>query len=239
MKAVLFDIDGVLVETRELHRDAFITALASVGLTMTPEEHAADFNGLPTTVKIERLIASKRLCACKREVVIETKQMLTERLIAELQVDPTKRELVELLLLDGYRSGAVSNAIRSTVVKLLDRLQLLPLMEVVISNEDVKATKPAPDGWLAAMRIMGVTPDETLILEDSPPGIASAYASGAHVMEVTGPDEVTSERVFSTLGRLRRGSEQRQGLAETGQSLWGDGALLRASPIHAVGAAGD
>lgn len=237
MKAVLFDIDGVLVETRGLHRDAFIAALASVGVTMTPEEHTAEYNGLPTTVKVQRLIDAKRLCACKREVVIQTKQMLTERLIAGLGVDPTKRELVETLILDGYRVGAVSNAIRSTVVGLLDRLNLLPLMEVVISNEDVRATKPDPDGWLVAMRQLGVSADETLILEDSPPGIASAYASGAHVMEVSGPDEVTSERVFLTLGRLRRRSEQRQGLDQAGEPLRGDGSLLRAGPADALGAA--
>ena len=235
MKAILFDLDGVLVDTEGLHREAFIHACNLFEVGMTGEEHDQRFNGLPTRLKLAKLVDEGRLAASLAPLVYEAKQRSTGLLIDEyIAADPQKRALLDVLHESGYQLGVVSNAIRSSVLKMLQRAGLMSHLSVVLSNEDVEHPKPAADGWWRAMALLGVSPEETLVIEDSPPGIASAYASGAQVMEVSGPDEVTSERI---LNRLRRGSEQRQGLAETGQSLRGDGSLLRASPQDALGAA--
>jgi len=101
----------------------------------------------------------------------------------------------------GYRLCVCSNAIRKSVHLMLEKSDLLKYMEFVLSNEDIKNPKPHPEMYHAAIKKLGLSPTEVLIVEDAPHGIAAAKASGAHVCEVSGFAEVNYERIEDCIRR--------------------------------------
>jgi HAD superfamily hydrolase (TIGR01509 family) len=83
-----------------------------------------------------------------------------------------------------------SNSIRATVEAMMHRAHLSKYLDVTLSNEDVERPKPAPDIYIAAMLKLGVSPSETLIVEDNEHGLQAARASGAHVLVVRDVNDV-------------------------------------------------
>jgi HAD superfamily hydrolase (TIGR01509 family) len=84
-----------------------------------------------------------------------------------------------------------SNSIRETVIAALTKLDLIDLVDLVVSNEDVKNPKPHPEMYWKCMTHFGKIPAKTLIIEDSSVGLAAAYASGAMVLKVNRPMDIT------------------------------------------------
>jgi dTDP-glucose pyrophosphorylase len=82
---------------------------------------------------------------------------------------------------------------------MLAKLGLIEYMDLIISNEDVKNSKPHPEMYWRAMSMMGVLPEETLIVEDSPPGLLAAARSRANVLRVNNPQDLTDEKLYSKL----------------------------------------
>jgi HAD superfamily hydrolase (TIGR01509 family) len=200
VKAILFDLDGVLVDAVALHREAFLSALLIGEVMMTAEEHDRSLNGLPTRIKLRELVREGRISEELAPIIADHKQRMTRALIEKyVHHDQQKYDLIRGLKADGYFVGCVSNAVWSSVTRMLHRAGLLGLMDIVLSNEDLENPKPAPDGWHIAMKRLGVYPSQTLIIEDSEPGLISARASGAHVLAVRDPTEVTRERIDAAL----------------------------------------
>ena len=199
-RAVLFDLDGVLVDGAPLHREALNLALVAVGGKAQDAVMEALLEGLPTAQKLKPLVQHGFCPAGQEDMLATTKQVITRRLMEErIHPEAAKVELVKALARDGYALGVVSNAIGPSVDRFLQLAGLTWPMSVVLSNQSVPRPKPHPDGWIIAMYEIGSKPEHTLIVEDSIPGIESAYASGAHVMEVAGPHEVTRDRVYAAL----------------------------------------
>jgi HAD superfamily hydrolase (TIGR01509 family) len=188
-RAVLFDLDGVLVDTMAIHRDAFLIAIRGEGIQMDAEEHDATLAGLPTVVKLDRL----GVLRSDAPAIVERKQAITRNLIENaVTPDLEKCHLLRDLAQDGYALGVYSNAIHATVTRVLQLADLVWPLAVILSNEHVTRPKPAPDGWIIAMYEIGAKPERTWIVEDAPPGIASAKASGANLIEVAGPLETVT-----------------------------------------------
>ena len=99
--------------------------------------------------------------------------------------------------------GVASNSVRRTVEEMMQRSNLLAYLDFMISNEDVSLPKPDPEMYLLGMSRLGVTPEETLIVEDNENGVRAARASGAHVMVVEGPDDVTLDAIHHHIERAR------------------------------------
>ena len=193
MSGVLFDLDGVLVDSMPLHREAFLSAVRPF-LSLTAEEHDAQLAGLPTREKLRILGFSE----ADARAIEEDKQAITGRLVFDrIRPDPTKTALFHELRVQGIATAVVSNAVAHSVTTILGLMELSP--DLIVTNEDVPRAKPHPDPYIIAMYELGLRPDRTLIVEDAPPGIASATASGAHVLVVSGPEEVNLERVLGAL----------------------------------------
>ena len=108
-------------------------------------------------------------------------------------------KLFQELEQQNYLIGVCSNSIRRTVLTALAKTQLMEYCSVIISNEDVKNSKPHPEMYWKAMSMMTVLPEETLIVEDSPPGLLAAERSRANYIRVDNPYDVTRDKVFSNL----------------------------------------
>lgn len=196
IRAVLFDLDGVLVDADEWHFEALNLALADHDLpTISWQEHLTIYKGIPTSRKLA--IYKERHGVETPKTIPYQKQFWTGHFIeAKCKPDPVKVDMIRRLS-ERYEIGVCSNAIRQTVDTMLDRSGLE--VDFSLSNEDVERHKPEPDIYLKAFEELGFRPDECVIVEDSDAGKTAARASGAHVCEVNGPDEVNYYRVLATI----------------------------------------
>lgn len=204
IKAILFDMDGVLIEAKDWHYEALNQALNLFGMPIDRYAHLATFDGLPTKKKLEMLGLTHGLPAGLHGFISEMKQSYTETLIYSL-CRPTFHHQFALskLKTEGYKLAVCSNSVRATVALMMRLSRLDEYLEVQFSNEDVAKPKPAPDIYLAAMKHLGLQPDECLIVEDNDHGILAAQASGGHVMRVATTDDVTYERINAVISGIQ------------------------------------
>ena len=191
---VLFDMDGVLIDATEWHYDALNEALGIFGFVIGREEHIARFNGMTTRNKLEILSLEKGLPRELHEIISEVKQDRTLR-IAARECFPTAAHLILLSALKnkGMKVGVVTNSIRMTTEFMLQYSGVAKFLDVLVTNEDVENPKPAPDGYLLAMKKLDSNPAKTVVVEDGMHGIQAAKAAGARVVEVRDPGDVSLE----------------------------------------------
>lgn len=192
IKLILFDLDGVLVDAKKIHYDALNIALRehSESYVISWDEHLNKYDGLKTKQKLQLLTSEKKLPISLHETVWNRKQELTILAMQSLYSSAELIGTLQELSRDGYRLGCCSNSIRKTVFTVLTRLGIMEYFDIALSNEDVNNSKPHPELYWKAMSMMGVFPDETLIVEDSPPGLLAATMSYANILRVKNPAEV-------------------------------------------------
>lgn len=185
IKAVLFDMDGVLIDAKDWHYEALNKALGLFGLGISRYDHLHTFDGLPTKVKLEMLSEQYYLPKELHSFINQVKQKYTQELI-ELKCRPMFHHEYALSKLkkEGYKIAVCSNSIRSTIEMMMKKAELIDYIDLIVSNEDVKKAKPDPEMYNTAMEKFGLQPNECLIVEDNPNGIAAAKASGGYVLPV-------------------------------------------------------
>lgn len=190
-KAVLFDLDGVLVNMPDAHYEALNRALSLFGAKIEQEEHYGFFNGLPSRKKLALLEEQGRLPEGLTEFINDVKQQYTKELIPRYcPPDHAKLIMMRHLKRGGLNVACCSNSIQETLHLMLKSAQLFDDMDLIVGNDEVSKPKPDPEMYLVAMEKLKVTPEETIIVEDSPHGIEAAEASGATVYKVRGVEDV-------------------------------------------------
>ena len=197
--AILFDLDGVLVNMPEGHYEALNSALGLFGVEIGRDEHNTRFNGLPTRKKLEELERQGRLPEGLREFINEVKQQYTKELIPRYCTpDYSKIILLAELQRQRYKLACCSNSIRETLHLMLKTAHLFNFFDLILGNDEITNPKPNPEIYLTAFERLDVSPSECIIVEDSPHGIAAAEASGASVYAVRGVQDVDTS-LFSTI----------------------------------------
>lgn len=207
IKSILFDLDGVLVNTRVLHYETFRDALQGVcpEKQLSWADHEKTFDGLSTKLKIQRCIQLGWITEEQGSTLFEKKQELTmQRLPLTVKPRNALRFMLITLNNQGFRLFCCSNSVRKTVDETLRLLGIAELFEATYSNEDVKEPKPSPEIYQLAMKQCFLQKEECLIVEDSQVGRTAAYASGAHVLEVEDAEDVTLELLRQTLYTLEK-----------------------------------
>jgi beta-phosphoglucomutase len=207
IKAVVFDMDGVLIDAREWHYEALNRALALLGYEITRYEHLSTYDGLPTKKKLQMLTVEHGLPEELHSFMNALKQQYTLEFVAT-RCKPVFQHQYALARLKqaGYKLGVASNSVRRTVEEMMERSDLLQFLDVIVSNEDVARGKPDPEMYINAMASLGVSPDETVVVEDNENGIKAATAAGAHVLVVGGPEDVTLQAIQ---GRIEAAQSER------------------------------
>lgn len=196
-------MDGVLIDARDWHYRALNEALAIFGVEIAMCEHLDRFNGLPTRVKLAMLSDQGRLPIHLHEVIERVKQ---ERTLREAAKSCFPR--VEHLLMMGWlrqrgcKIGVATNSVRATSTAMLEFAGLLPHLDVLVTNEDVSRSKPHPEIYETACRLLGVKPGETLVVEDHEYGVAAATAAGCRVVQVPGVEQVSTALVSAEFEAL-------------------------------------
>jgi beta-phosphoglucomutase len=185
IRAILFDMDGVLIDAKEWHYEALNKALSLFGMEINRYDHLVTYDGLPTRRKLEMLTLERGLPIKLHAFINEIKQQYTLDEVHQ-KCKPTFAHEYALSRLkqEGMRIGVCSNSIRKTVEIMLEKAMIIEHFDVLFSNQDVVRGKPDPEMYVSCMAKLGVSPDETLILEDNDHGIKAAIASGAHLMQI-------------------------------------------------------
>jgi HAD superfamily hydrolase (TIGR01509 family) len=192
IKAILFDMDGVLIDAREWHYEALNRALRHFGYSISEESHLSTFDGLPTRDKLHILSSARGLPVGLHHIINALKQAYTLE-ISHQRCKPTfnHRFALSRLKKDGYKLAVCSNSVRQTIKAMMSLSALSPHLDLLISNQDVTNGKPNQEMYLRAMAELDVKPHECLILEDNEHGIKAAIASGGHLLRIGLPDDVS------------------------------------------------
>ena len=206
IKLIIFDLDGVLVEAKNIHYEALNEALGDK-YTICWNEHLSTYDGLKTVQKLDMLTEQKGLPQNTHRDVWERKQKITLEKLGNLKINSYLVSVFSKLS-ENYKIAVCSNSIRKTVLTVLSKLGLMEYMDLVISNEDVKNSKPHPEMYWKAISMMSCLPEETLIVEDSPYGLLAASRSKSHILRVKNPSEVTIENIENKLNQIEMGEQQ-------------------------------
>lgn len=198
IKAVLFDLDGVLVDSREMHYIALNKALNHIDpkFYIQKEEHLSTFDGLPTKSKLKKLTELKGLPEDLYDEIWKLKQKYTVEAINEqYRKDERLINILKPLKEQGIKMCVCSNSIRETTKMILLRKELLEYFEFYTTNEDVRNPKPNPEMYLLSMIRLGLSPKECVIVEDSHIGRKAALLSGAYLCGVMNTSDVELPKI--------------------------------------------
>jgi len=204
LKLIIFDLDGVLIDMKDLHYEALNGALRSFDerYVIGREEHLSTYDGRPTTAKLKLLTKNKGLPKKLYDEIWKRKQRETLKLIDRFDKDERLCRVLRKLKDDGLVVCVATNSIRETAKLALLRKGFMEYIDFFYSNQDVKSPKPSTEMFLRCMIKAGVSPNETLIIEDSHIGRKTAINSGAHLLGVKDSGSVTYEAIKNKIDIL-------------------------------------
>jgi HAD superfamily hydrolase (TIGR01509 family) len=196
IKAVIFDMDGVLIDAKDWHYDALNKALNHFGYNISRYDHLVTFDGLPTRRKLEMLTREQALPLKLHGFLNELKQIYTMEIIHSRCKPRFQHEYaLSHLKASGYKLAVASNSVRQSVEVMMFKSNLSCYLDAIVSNEEVKKGKPDPEIYLKTLTMLGISPMEALVVEDNEHGIAAARAAGAHLMIVRDVTDVTLDNI--------------------------------------------
>ena len=209
IKAVLFDMDGLMVDTESLSTEAFINSAKAQGYNMTKEETLKVLGFTKASIYQFWIDYFQGTNVDGKKLVDDHYEYIENVLYT---VGPEKMPYVEELLKylkeNNYKIAVASSSDTADIKNNLEKTKLEKYIDEIASGAEVENGKPAPDVFLLAAKRLGVDPKDCLILEDSKAGIKAGKASGAMVFMV--PDmftvdkecEDTADRILTNLGEV-------------------------------------
>ena len=202
IKLIVFDLDGVLVEAKQIHYEALNKALGEK-YAIEWNEHLSLYDGLKTNQKLQMLSEKKGLPITLHEEIWKNKQKYTLEALSSLKNSAELKYCLENMVNRGYKIACCSNSIRKTILTVLSKLGIIEYFDLILSNEDVKNSKPHPEIYWKTISMMGCLPEEVLIVEDSPYGLLAASRSNSHVMRVGSPKDITFDNIHNYINKQK------------------------------------
>lgn len=203
-KLIIFDLDGVLIDSKEIHFNALNLALDEFGsdLIITRDEQDNIFEGLTTKAKLNILTKIKDLPESLHEDIWRLKQEYSATMFTSVSPDKELINLFKFIRSNGIKVAVASNSIRKTLDGCLNSLGLIELIDYSLSNEDVSLPKPSPEIYNKVISYFETNTDNTVIFEDSPIGLVAAQASGARVEQVRDRSDIWFDRILRVVEEL-------------------------------------
>ncbi len=206
IKAVIFDMDGVLIDAKDWHYEALNQALELFGYKISRYDHLVTFDGLPTKKKLEMLSIEKGLPKGLHKFINEIKQKYTmEHVYMKCKPLFCHQYALSKLKSEGYGLALASNSVRVTIDMMMEKADLQKYLDFTLSNQDVTKSKPDPEIYVKAISRFGLKPEECLIVEDNPNGIKAALASGANLLKVDTVNDVTYQNIKNRIKEIENG----------------------------------
>lgn len=205
--AVIFDLDGTLVDSEPNYYEAGRRLLEHYGVTDFSWERHTDFIGIGTRETLEVLREEYGIDAPVEELLAGKNRHYLELARAATEVFPEMRAFVEMLHAEGVPMAVASGSSRTAIEAVLGGTGLDAYLTTLVSAEEVERGKPAPDVFLEAARRLGAEPAHCVVLEDAPPGAAAAEAAGMRCVAVPYVPGTADDPAFAGAGLLVRGGQ--------------------------------
>ena len=181
IRAIIFDFDGVLVDSEPLRFKAGAQALAEIGVSLTWELFLKHWFGRTDNAGLREILGDR--FEAHGRMIVARKNLLYGRWLDDVPSYPDSMRLVQRTP-DAIRLAVATGSRRPEVDRILARIGLSGRFRAVVTAEDYAQAKPAPDPFLAAARRLGVEPPACLVVEDTPAGVAAGRAAGMQVLAV-------------------------------------------------------
>lgn len=188
IRTVIFDMDGVIIDTEPIHHHAFFAEFAELGIGVTEAEYAT-FLG-QSTRNVFQWLKQEHGLPQDVEVLVQRKRELFNEVFdtdAALDLLPGVRQLIEDLRRHNVQLVVASSASKATIARVFDRFGLGPAFTHRISGEDFAESKPHPAIFLRAAELAGTPISECIVIEDAANGIAAAKAAGIYCIAYASP----------------------------------------------------
>ena len=196
IKVIIFDLDGVLVDTKMIHFEALNLSLKKYGYEeISIDDHVKVFDGLPTNEKLKILNKKDKLPIKNFSKINKYKQKITANLLKKKI--KRKTHLLEIFkyLNKNHKIAVATNAVKSTLKICLKNLGIEKYVDFKLSNEDIFNPKPNPEIYLRIFVHFGIYPSEALIVEDSHYGREAAVSSGAKLLPIKKINELNLKKI--------------------------------------------
>lgn len=206
-RAVLWDLDGTLVDSEEHHWRAWRDTMAAEGVRLTREQFLASFGQRNDSILREWLGPGATPEAIRR--IGDAKEACYRRLVRELGLSPAPgaAEWVQRLHKESWAQAVASSAPRLNVETVLEVTGLAPYFAATVAAEDVRRGKPDPEVFLTAAERLGVPPGRCVVVEDAPAGIEAARRAGMRAVGLSrGSPALRADLVVRSLCELPPGA---------------------------------
>jgi HAD superfamily hydrolase (TIGR01509 family) len=197
---IVFDMDGVLTDSSGGHARAYDDLWADIGLAHPPPY--SQISGRPTEPVVRELTAELHPSEEDIRRWVEFKQVRAREYLGQLAIFADALPVVSALAGEGFRLALGTSASRVTSRMLLQQAGLDRFFSVMVTGDDVKKGKPAPDTFAQAIEQSGATPPQSLVIEDSSAGIAAGLAAGAFVASVRTGERASHPRFLGAYDDL-------------------------------------
>lgn len=200
----IFDLDGVLIDTKELHYESLNKAISEFDKSciISREDQKNIYEGIPTKSKLDLLSLHKGLDKGLHDNIYSKKQSITFNLLQQTKQDDNLIQMFLRIKEKGINIAVASNSIRKTVELVLTKLGLIDIVDYYIANDDVNNPKPHPEMYWIAMSTFGVVPENTVIFEDSVVGKVAALNSNAHLIEIENRIDLNDSKIDKGISLL-------------------------------------
>jgi beta-phosphoglucomutase-like phosphatase (HAD superfamily) len=207
LTTIVFDFDGVIADTEQLHLRAYKEVFGARGWTLSDAVYFDRYLGYDDEGMIKAFSADENLGLGEADVseLVDVKGEAFGRYLANGDVLFPDAPACIGRLATRYRLGIASGALKEEIRHILRAADLIQHFPVIVASEDVSACKPDPEPYLTAARQLGVLPSECLAIEDSPPGLDAARAAGMRTIGVTttvARDQLKAHRVVDRLDEI-------------------------------------
>lgn len=202
-KAVIWDLDGTLINSVDHHWDAWREVMAAENITLTFEEFVADFGKRNDEILLGRIDPNMSEAEVARISLAKEEAYRRFMRAKGLVLLPGAETWLRQLKADGWRQALGTSAPQGNIDAAFDVLNIKQFFDAVMSSEQVKAGKPSPDVFLAAAARMKVLPEDCIVVEDAPAGVEAARRAGMKCVGVlTTHDELKADWVFTSLDQI-------------------------------------
>lgn len=182
-KAVLFDMDGVLIDTEGLKARAHAETLARYGGALPPDTYSLWMGR--SQHEVQTAFAAAAGVSIPGDEYAEVFGAIYGSILEEgFNTTPGARELLTTLCSAGCRLALVTSSLRWMLERVFEETGFAPLFDAVVTADDVIREKPAPDAYLRALALLGAEPERAVVVEDTEAGVAAGRAAGCEVVAV-------------------------------------------------------
>lgn len=188
IRTVIFDMDGVIIDTEPIHHHAFFTQFAELGITVSDALYAS-FLGSSTRNVFQQLRQEFNLPQEVDELLRRKRELFNLKFDTDASLDllPGVRALIEDIQRRGIQMVLASSASKATIARVFDRFGLAPYFTHRVSGEDFAQSKPNPEIFLHAASLAETPVTECIVIEDSANGVAAAKAAGIYCIGYASP----------------------------------------------------